>query len=323
MDGSRIYAGITRRDFARLTAAGMVGAGMAPGLVAKAPKASMYKNLGTGHLGVEADQRRAIEYAARFGFGGVNVHLNEVEKMSAGERQEILSFMREKGVKWGTSGLPVQFRTSEEEFRRGMGEFPGRAEVLRGLGVTRVTTWILPGHDSLTYRQNFELHRRRLHEAAVILKHNGIRLGLEFVGPKTSRTRSRFHFIYTQREMMELNEAIGTGNVGLLLDSWHWYTSGGTAEDLRQLSNDDVVEVHVNDAPAGIAVEEQLDMQRALPCATGVIDMRTFMNALADLRYDGPVTCEPFDKELREMDNEPALEKTARAMDCLFNLIEN
>jgi sugar phosphate isomerase/epimerase len=321
MKGTRIEAGMTRRTFTGLAVSGVVGAGLPFRLTAQPRRASMYKNLGTGHIGVEADQRQAIQYAARFGFGGVNVHLSELEKMSGAQRQEIISLMEEKGVKWGTSGLPLQFRTTEEEQRRGMNEFPKRAEVLRSLGVTRVTTWILPGHDSLTYRQNFELHRRRLHEAAAILKDNGIRLGLEFVGPRTSRIRSRFQFIYSQQEMMELTEAIGTGNVGLLLDSWHWHTSGGTGDDLKKLKNQDIVEVHVNDAPAGIAVEEQIDSQRALPCATGVIDMETFMSALASMQYDGPVTCEPFDKALREMGDEPALEKTAKAMDCLFNLI--
>jgi sugar phosphate isomerase/epimerase len=322
MHGRRIDAEMTRRTFTRLAVAGTVGAGLVTGLGARSARAGMYKNLGTGHIGVEADQRQAIEYAARFGFSGVNVHLGELEKMSAGERRDIVSFMKDKQVRWGTSGLPLQFRADEEAHRRGMSEFPKRAEVLRGVGVTRVTTWILPGHDALTYRQNFELHRRRLHEAAAILKDNGIRLGLEFVGPKTSRMRSRFHFIYTQQEMMELTEAIGTGNVGLLLDSWHWYTSGGSGEDLKKLTNQDIVEVHVNDAPAGLAVEEQIDSRRALPCATGIIDMQTFMNGLVNLQYDGPVTCEPFDRELREMDNEPALKKTSEAMDCLFGLLK-
>ncbi len=41
--------------------------------------------------------------------------------------------------------------------------------------------------------------------------------------------------------MMELVNAIGTGNVGLLLDSWHWYTSGGTVKELLGLKGKDIV----------------------------------------------------------------------------------
>jgi sugar phosphate isomerase/epimerase len=190
------------------------------------------------------------------------------------------------------------------------------------LGVTRMATWILPGHRELTYLQNFKRHERRLREAAKVLKDYDIRLGLEFVGPRTSRRRNRFPFICTQHGMMELADAIGTGNVGLLMDSWHWYTSHGTVEELLALSGKDIIHVHVNDAPEDIDVDEQIDNRRCLPVTTGVIDMKGFVNALARIGYDGPVECEPFDQELRQMDDTAAVEKTGKALDRLWNLIE-
>jgi sugar phosphate isomerase/epimerase len=36
---------------------------------------------------------------------------------------------------------------------------------------------------------------------------------------------------------------------GLLLDCWHWYTSGATLDDLAQVRGAQVIYVHVNDAP--------------------------------------------------------------------------
>jgi len=173
----------------------------------------------------------------------------------------------------------------------------------------------------LTYRQNFELHRARLAEAARILKDQGLRLGLEYVGPKTSRDKSRFHFIHTQVELMELIDAIGTGNVGILLDSYHWHTSHGTVEDLAKLTNELVIDVHVNDAQPGIATDDLLDLKRALPCSTGVIDLKSYMGALARMGYDGPVTIEPFDQELNAMDDDAAVAKTKGALDKTFALL--
>ena len=82
-------------------------------------------------------------------------------------------------------------------------------------------TWILPGDNKLTYLENFNLHKTRLRQVAEILKDNNIRFGLEFVGPRTSRAKFRFPFASTQHEMLELTEAIGKDNMGLLLDSWH------------------------------------------------------------------------------------------------------
>lgn len=62
------------------------------------------------------------------------------------------------------------------------------------------------------------------------LKEQGFQLGIEFLGPKTLRDGHRYPFINTLREMMQLAADIGTGNVGLLLDAWHHYTSGGALE---------------------------------------------------------------------------------------------
>ena len=280
-----------------------------------------YKNLGYGHIGVKANQRQALEYAVKYGFDSITPRLSEFEDKSTTEVREWVETMRENGVRYGTRGLPVAFRGDESRFQKDFARLPKRASVLKQLGVKRVATWISPGHRELTYLQNFEQHRRRLREVAKVLKDNGIRLGLEFVGPRTSRARYRFPFICTQLGMMELAEAIGTGNVGLLLDSWHWYTSHGTVKELIQLSNKDVIHVHVNDAPSGISVDQQIDNRRRLPVTTGVIDLKGFINALVKIDYDGPVECEPFDQELRKMEDNTALRKTIESLNRLWDLI--
>jgi sugar phosphate isomerase/epimerase len=282
----------------------------------------MFKNLGVGHIGVKAGQLQALEYAIRFGFGGVNVHADELEKMTAEQRQEVLARMKAHGLKWGVSGLPVRFRTTDEEFKRTISSLPGRAKILGELGAFRVCTWILPAHDSLTYRKNFEQHRGRLAEVAGILKDQGVSLGLEFVGPKPSRDRNRFPFIHTLEEQLELNDAIGGDNVGVLLDSYHWFTSGGSVSDIEKLTGKQVIEAHVNDAQPGIPVDQLQDGKRALPYTTGVIDLGGFMSALAKIDYDGPVTCEPFDRQLNELDDESAVKQTSEALGRVFALME-
>jgi sugar phosphate isomerase/epimerase len=105
-----------------------------------------------------------------------------------------------------------------------------------------------------------------------------------------------------------------TGNVGLLLDIWHLYTSYGTNDQVRELRNDDVVVVHINDAPAGVAVDEQIDNVRALPGETGVLDITGFLQALRAIGYDGPVTAEPFSQRVRELAPEAAVRETAAAV---------
>jgi sugar phosphate isomerase/epimerase len=312
---------ISRRLFCRSALAAGVVLGFGGVCPAAGRKVKFYKNLACGHIGVQANQRQALEYALKYGFDGITPSAGEFEKKSADEIAAWLAEMKEKGIRYGAGGLSVQYRRDDDVFNKGLGQLPKEAGMLQKLGVKRVATWLTPGHNELTYKQNFDLHKRRLLEVAKILKDYDLRLGLEFVGPKTSRTRYRYEFIYKQAQVMELAAAIGTGNVGLLMDSWHWYTSHGTVEELLGLAGKDIVHVHVNDAPSGIAVDEQIDSRRKLPATTGVIDLKGFINALVKIGYDGPVECEPFDQELRAMETGAALQETIDSLNRLWGLI--
>ena len=100
-----------------------------------------------------------------------------------------------------------------------------------------------------------------------------------------------------------------------------YYAAAGTIRGDLSLSNRDVVACDLNDAPAGVAVDQQKDSVRDLPCATGVIDLKTFLGALIKIGYDGPVRAEPFKAELRKLPREQAVEATARAMKRAFSLV--
>ena len=159
----------------------------------------------------------------------------------------------------------------------------------------------------------------RFRPIAEVLADHGCRLGIEFIGPKTIRDRFQYTFIYTLEGMMELAQAIGTGNVGLLLDAWHLYTSGGSLGDLDKIRSEDIVTVHVNDAPDGIARDEQVDNVRRLPMETGVIDLPGFMKKLQALGYDGPITPEPFSERINAIqDPLEAARLVAEYMDKLW-----
>src|SRR3989442_515978 len=93
-------------------------------------------------------------------------------------------------------------------------------------------------------------------------------------------------FLPSSDGMLDLIEQIGAPNVGLLVDAWHVYTSHGRNDDVARLRPEQVVVVHVNDAPAGIAIDEQDDHTRRLPVATGLIDLAGFMGALRRIGYD-------------------------------------
>jgi sugar phosphate isomerase/epimerase len=314
----------TRREF--LGTAALVGAALRPGLAASATRRTpaggrMTMDLVCGAIGIEASQREAIELAGRHGFESVGADGSALQGLSESELGELRGLLKDHGLVWGAAGLAVDFRGDDETFRRtseGLGRF---AAGLRRAGVSRVGTWLTPASDTLTYRKNFAVVASRLRETASALQGEGLRLGLEYVGPKTSWASRKYPFIHTLAETAELVEAIGVPGVGYVLDSWHWYLAGDTADQIRALRNEDVVAVDLNDAPAGIPKDEQMDLSRELPMATGIIPVAEFLGALRDIGYDGPVRAEPFKQAVNAMGNEEAAAAAAEALGKALALV--
>ena len=280
----------------------------------------MYKALSPGTIGVRPrDLREAVAWAGRHGFGGVEVGAREVADLVEQEgAAAVRSVFAAAGVRPAGFGLPIDWRGATEAWRAGVEALPRLARAAAAIGATRCMTWILPGSDERPPEENRRFHVERLTPPARILADAGCRLGLEFLGPKTLRDGRTYPFIHTMREMLALGAEIGP-NVGLLLDSWHWYTSHATLDDVRTLRPEQVVYVHVNDAPAGVPVDEQIDNVRALPGETGVIDITGFLRALQAIGYDGPVVPEPFKQDLRALPSDEArLAVVSAAIDGIF-----
>jgi sugar phosphate isomerase/epimerase len=286
-----------RRRFLAAAALSAAAVSLPAGLRAAAGAASARKfriALTPGSIGVTATSQRELnDLAHRHRFEAVEPRADELAGLAPDALAAVLADLKAKQLTWAAAGLPVDFRKDEATFRTGLAALPRLAAGLQRAGATRVGTWLMPSHAELTYRANFRQHAARLREIAAILKDHGLRLGLEYVGTHLLLVRSRYPFVHTLAETRELIAEIGTGNVGLVLDTWHWWQAGDTVADLRTLTNAEVVSVDLNDAPVGVPKEQQKDNARELPMATGVIDTAGFIDALAALGYDGPVRPEP------------------------------
>jgi sugar phosphate isomerase/epimerase len=278
--------------------------------------------LAPGMAGVPDDPAHAIDRATRFGFEAIEPSPSFIAKLSDAQLQDHLGKMRDAKLVWGCAGLPVQFRGDDGAFERDLKALPDRAAALRRAGATRMGTWLSPTSSSLTYLANFRLHAKRMREVAKVLGDHGVRLGMEYVAPKTSWTARRYPFVHTMAEMKDLLAEINRPNVGFVLDTWHWYTAQETVDDLLTLRGGDVLQCHLNDAPAGVPVDQQVDNRRGLPCSTGVIDMKGFLSAMLKIGYDGPLVCEPFMPELRNKPADETLAIVAAAMKKAVALVE-
>ena len=276
----------------------------------------MFKNLNCGALGHKATFEEHVKLAKEHGFGGVDPDLGYAREKGVAAVKELLA---RSVLRLGGFGLGVRWREndSDKDYADSLEGFVKDCRLAAELGVTRCNTWVMPCSDKLTYHEHFELFVKRMRPLAQILKGFGQSIGLEFIGPRTLRATKKHGFIYTMDGMRAAAAAIGTGNVGFLLDSWHWYTAQATVTDIEQLDAREVVYVHLNDAPMGIHVNDQVDNKRELP-GSGVIDLKGFLGALKKIGYDGPVTVEPFNEPLKKMSLTEAVKTTAASLDKVF-----
>lgn len=273
----------------------------------------MLRGLTRAGLGKIESNEQFIELAAKYGFQAVDIDaLSLVETHTAAGARELLA---SRGLVVGAIGLPVEWRSTEEAFREGLPKLAQAAEAAAALGCTSCCTYVLPSTD-LGAAHFMALATRRLRTCAQILGAYGIRLGLEFVGPHHLRTRWQNPFIWTIDETLDWIDAIGERNVGLLFDAYHWYTNGGTVADIEKLRADQIVHVHINDAP-DVPVEEVLDNGRVYP-GEGVIDLAGFLQGLQRIGYTGAVAQEILTAEPPTDSPESLAERSKAGFDKVF-----
>ncbi len=275
----------------------------------------MYSVLGTGAIGVDIPFDEAVELAAHWGFEGISTDLSYVRKVGP---ETVVQMLEERNLRPGAWGLPVRLMADEAGFRDALTALPEAADLCSRAGATRCDVWIPPGSDDMTNAEMFEFVRDRLRAVCAVLEEYDVRLGLEFIGPLTSRAHRKHEFIHTLEGIIELWDALESDSAGLLLDCWHVYTSGADVETVLRLSDEEVVDIHISDAPAGVHVDEQVDNVRRLPGETGVIDVSRFLACLKEIGYTGPVMAEPLCRPAGAATDVEAIRATKAAIDSVW-----
>lgn len=282
----------------------------------------MFKSLSPGAIGIHGlSLPESIELAQKTGFASIGFSIHEAAALAEARGiDHIRSLFEQARIRPGHWGLPVMWH-KDDQWQQDLAQLPRLAAVARALDCPRTATWCSSGSDERAYDENMAWCVSRFRPIAKALKEHGCRLGIEFIGPQTFRARFKHPFIYTLEGTMELVAAVEMDNVGLLLDAWHLYTSGGSVEDLDKITVADIVLVHVNDAPSSVARDEQVDNVRCLPLETGVVDTPGLLCKLAEMGYDGPVMPEPFSQRINDIASQDPLraaQLTAQSMEQLW-----
>ena len=285
----------------------------------------MYSNLcpeTVGLRGLAPNELTAL--AAHHGFGGIDFPAGAVR--DAAEARRLTDTLHGHGLQWGLFWLPCDFPTADDAtMAAGLARLRELLPIVQAAGCTRTYNHVWPASDR-TYDEQFAWTVSRLRPVAALLAEHGVQYGLEFIGPKHLRDSKRHPFVHRLDQAIALADAVGH-NAGIVLDFFHLYTSGGSAASARELltaagGGSRIVNVHANDAPAGRSRDEQLDGERDLPLATGVIDGVGLMSVLRDVGYEGPIIVEPFEPQKSRLAALPPNDAAATVRDAFRRLLQ-
>jgi sugar phosphate isomerase/epimerase len=226
----------------------------------------------------------SVAIAQGAGFSAMDLALPDI---AAEAPAAVRQTLEASGLRPGGVPLPVEFRRDEKTFQDDLADLPMLARVAAEVGVHAMYR-SLPASDIRPRDELGPILRHRLAVCASILREQGIGLALEVLGPLHRRREAPYEFIWRLPDCASFAQTCGPG-VGVLVDSWHWHHSGGTAEDIVDLSGH-ILHVHVADAPQLPAAEIR-DDERVLP-GEGIVDLASFFGALAVAGYDGIISPE-------------------------------
>ena len=257
----------------------------------------MKTSLNGARLGADKlDFFQFVDLAARHGFDGVDFGMGSARAAAQilGGPHLLRDYLKDKGIAPASFGLDVEWRKDESTFQSGMVSLEDQARFAQVIGAERCLTWLPPSvADAVAWDRDT---LRRFGAIAAVLHKYGIRFGLEWVGPHHLRAgganaMGASEWIYTLPGTLALIEKIGVPSVGLLVDSYHCYTTGIGERELAQLSDAQIVHVHINDAPRGVGPSGAKDGERLLP-GEGEIDLAGFLRGLRAANYAGYVAAE-------------------------------
>lgn len=144
---------------------------------------------------------------------------------------------------------------------------------------------------------------RILRELGSIAERHGVALAFEFLGQKGCS-------VQTLEEAAEIVHSVARPNVGLVIDSFHFYAGGSSVASIESLDPERLFIFHINDAEDRPRAELE-DHHRLLP-GLGILPLAEIISALRGIGYDRVTSVEIFRPEYWER-NPLELARDARA----------
>jgi sugar phosphate isomerase/epimerase len=287
---------ITRRLF--LASATGAAAALTAGVTLRGqePSTGMYVSL-NGSLTRSMPWPDFAQLASKLGYGGVDVNFPSAQAAGVDATRAMFKALK---LRPAICSLPVPYASADEAaYQQAFKQLDDNARFASAIGLGRMMVVLSPS-SQMPKDERHAFLTGRLTPIGEILARHQIRLGLEFLGPLYMRQnpKSPSPFIWTLPETVAFAKACGP-NIGVILDAWHWFHSGGTVPEILAAGRSAIVHVHVSDAKPQ-APEEVRDNHRHMP-GEGIIDLVGFLQALQKIGYVDGISPEPLGRVPAEM----------------------
>jgi len=132
-----------------------------------------------------------------------------------------------------------------------------------------------------------------LRELASIAERHNVALAFEFRGQKDCS-------VQTLELADEIVQKVNRRNIGLVIDSFHFYVGGSTIKMIDALDPKRLFIFHINDAE-DLPLDQLTDAHRLLP-GLGILKLKEIIEALKRIGYDQAASVEIFRPEYWERD---------------------
>lgn len=173
---------------------------------------------------------------------------------------------------------------NSERFRREL-------EACQALGITCLAHAMVERPEEVT-KDSYREAIPSLREAAALAAEYGVTLALEFI--------KGFPFCGCLDTTIRLTRAVDRANVGVLLDTFHFYVGISKMADFRKLRPGELKFLHVCDA-RDMPRERLTDGDRVW-LGDGILPMRELLSETLATGYEGYASMELFNRDVWEMD---------------------
>lgn len=151
------------------------------------------------------------------------------------------------------------------------------------------------GHPGMPIKELIKLTAKNLKALADIAKSHDVTFYLEPLN---------WAHLSSLEDTIELIEEAGQDNVGMVIDFWHMWCTGATAEKIAKLDKKYIKGVHFCDSsePNGVRSPDHTQPSRQVWTGGGLIPLKEWVNAVKATGFDGWWSPELFSSKHWELD---------------------